>query len=39
MKPVAKAINFIRSKALCHRQFLHDIEAEYEDVLYYNDVR
>ena len=42
MKPVAKAINFIRSKALCHRQFqqfLHDIEAEYGDVLYHKDVR
>ena len=42
MKPVAKAINFIRSKALCHRQFqqfLHDIEAEYGDVLYHNNVR
>ena len=42
MKPVAKAINFTWSKALCHRQFqqfLHDIEAEYGDVLYHNDVR
>ena len=42
MKPVAKAINFIRSKALCHhqfQQFLHDIEAEYGDVLYHNNVR
>jgi len=42
MKPVAKAINFIRSKALRHRQFqqfLNDIEAEYGDVLYHNDVR
>ena len=42
MKPVAKAINFIRSKALCQQcqfhQFLHDIEAEYGDVLYNNDV-
>uniref|UniRef100_K7G2H6 SPIN-DOC-like zinc-finger domain-containing protein n=1 Tax=Pelodiscus sinensis TaxID=13735 RepID=K7G2H6_PELSI len=42
MKPVLKTINFIRSKALCHRQFkqfLLDIQAEYEDVLYHNDVR
>ena len=42
MKLVAKAINFIRSKALCHRQFqqfLHDIEAEYGDVSYHNNVR
>ena len=42
MKPVAKAINFIRSKALYHhqfQQFLHDIDAEYGDVLYHNDVR
>ncbi|XP_026027535.1 general transcription factor II-I repeat domain-containing protein 2 [Astatotilapia calliptera] len=42
MKPVAKTVNCIRSKALCHRQFqqfLHDIQAEYGDVIYYNDVR
>ncbi|XP_077340540.1 general transcription factor II-I repeat domain-containing protein 2-like [Lithobates pipiens] len=42
MKPVVKTINFIRSKAMCHRQFkqfLLDIQAEYEDVLYHNDVR
>lgn len=34
--------NYIRSKALCHRQFqqfLHDIRAEYGDVVYHNDVR
>ena len=42
MKPVAKAINFILFKVLCHRQFQqfqHNIEAEYEDVSYHNDVR
>ncbi|XP_070405911.1 general transcription factor II-I repeat domain-containing protein 2-like [Nothobranchius furzeri] len=42
MKPVMKAINYIRSKELCHRQFqqfLLDIQAEYGDVLYHNDVR
>ncbi|KAL3968683.1 KRAB domain-containing zinc finger protein [Sarotherodon galilaeus] len=42
MKPVAKTINCIRSKALYHQeyqQFLHDIQAEYGDVIYYNDVR
>ncbi|XP_072303167.1 general transcription factor II-I repeat domain-containing protein 2 [Eucyclogobius newberryi] len=42
MKPVIKAINYIRSKALCHRQFqqfLIDIQAEYGDVVYHNDVR
>ncbi|CAM1292725.1 Uncharacterised protein r2_g183 [Pycnogonum litorale] len=42
MKPVAKAINSIRSKALTHRQFqqfLRDIQAEYGDVIYHNDVR
>lgn len=42
MKPVIKAINYIRSKALCHRQFqqfLLDIQAEYGDVIYHNDVR
>ncbi|XP_070398336.1 general transcription factor II-I repeat domain-containing protein 2 [Nothobranchius furzeri] len=42
MKPVIKAINYICSKTLCHRQFqqfLLDIQAEYEDVLYHSDVR
>uniref|UniRef100_A0A087XRL1 HAT C-terminal dimerisation domain-containing protein n=1 Tax=Poecilia formosa TaxID=48698 RepID=A0A087XRL1_POEFO len=42
MKPMIKAINYIRSKALCHRQFqqfLVDIQAEYGDVVYHNDVR
>ncbi|XP_078271885.1 general transcription factor II-I repeat domain-containing protein 2 isoform X1 [Rhinoraja longicauda] len=42
MKPVVKTINFIRSKALNHpqfQQFLLDIQAEYGDVLYHNDVR
>ena len=42
MKPVVKNINFIRSKALNHRQFqqfLLDMDAEYGDVLYHTDVR
>ena len=42
IKPVTKAINFLRSKALCHRKFqhfLHDIEVEYGDVLNHNNVR
>uniref|UniRef100_A0A096MCI3 HAT C-terminal dimerisation domain-containing protein n=1 Tax=Poecilia formosa TaxID=48698 RepID=A0A096MCI3_POEFO len=42
MKPVIKAINYIRSKALCHlqfQQFLVDIQAEYGDIVYHNDVR
>lgn len=42
MKPVVKAIDSIRSKALHHRQFqqfLLDIQAEYGDVIYHNDVR
>ena len=42
IKPVIKAINSIRSKALFHRQFqqfLLDIQGEYGDVVYHNDVR
>jgi len=42
MKPVVKAINYIRSRALCHRkfqQFLTEIDAEYGDVVHYTDVR
>ncbi|KAK0143094.1 General transcription factor II-I repeat domain-containing protein 2B [Merluccius polli] len=42
MQPVVKTINFIRSKALHHRQFqrfLLDIDAEYGDVIYHTDVR
>lgn len=47
MKPGIKAINYIHSKALDHRQFqqfLIDIHAEYYmiwiwDVVYHNDVR
>ncbi|GAA6095214.1 general transcription factor II-I repeat domain-containing protein 2-like [Tachysurus ichikawai] len=37
---VIKTINYIRTKALCHRQFqqfLLDIQAEYGDVVYHND--
>lgn len=42
MKKVVKAVNFIRSRGLNHRQFkefLNDIECEYGDVLYYSEVR
>ncbi|XP_073670885.1 general transcription factor II-I repeat domain-containing protein 2 [Paramisgurnus dabryanus] len=42
VSPLVKAINFIRAKALYHRQFqqfLSDIEAQYGDVIYHNDVR
>lgn len=42
MKPVVNAINSIRSKAPHHRwfqQFLLDIQAEFRDVIYHNDVR
>ncbi|KAF4087849.1 hypothetical protein AMELA_G00076080 [Ameiurus melas] len=42
MKPVIKTINYIRSKALCHRQFqqfLLHIQAEYGDVVHHNNVR
>ena len=42
MQSVAKGIKFIWYKALCHcqfHQFLHDIEVEYGDVSYHNDVR
>lgn len=39
---VVKAINLICAKALYHRQFqqfLSDIEAQYGNVIYHNDVR
>jgi putative ubiquitin-RnfH superfamily antitoxin RatB of RatAB toxin-antitoxin module len=42
MKKVVKAVNFIRSRGLNHRQFkefLNEIECEYGDVLYYSEVR
>lgn len=42
MKPVVKTIHFIGSKGLYYQQFqqfLQDIQAEYRDVLYHNDVR
>ena len=41
MKPVVKAITYIRSRALCHhqfQQFLKEIDAEYGDVVYYTEV-
>ena len=37
MKPVIKAINYIRSRAMC--QFQLDIQADNGDVVYHNDVR
>lgn len=42
MSDVVKIINHIRSRALKHRQFrdfLAEIESEYEDVLYFTEVR
>ena len=42
MKKVEKAVNFIQSRGLNQRQFkefLNEIECEYRDVLYYNEVR
>jgi len=42
INPVTKAINYIRSSTLRHRQFhafLEDIQAEYKDVPYHTPVR
>ncbi|XP_071060599.1 general transcription factor II-I repeat domain-containing protein 2A-like [Pseudochaenichthys georgianus] len=42
MSVVVKCINHIRSRGLKHRQFrafLEEIESEYEDVLYFTEVR
>ncbi|XP_037129559.1 general transcription factor II-I repeat domain-containing protein 2A-like [Syngnathus acus] len=42
MSDVVRIINHIRSRALKHRQFrdfLAEIESEYEDVLYFTEVR
>lgn len=42
MKPMVKTINFIQGKDLNHCQFqwfLHDMEAEYGDLIDQNDVR
>ena len=42
MKPVIRAVNFIRSHALIHRQFqtfLKEIDAEYSDLSYHTAVR
>lgn len=42
IKPVTQIINFIRSKALNHRQFdsfLKEINSEFEGVFYYTEVR
>ncbi|XP_060881678.1 general transcription factor II-I repeat domain-containing protein 2B-like [Metopolophium dirhodum] len=42
MKDVVKIVNFIRSRALNHREFknfLSEIDAEQGDVIYFTDVR
>ncbi|PVD36572.1 hypothetical protein C0Q70_03557 [Pomacea canaliculata] len=42
MKIVVSTVNFIRSQALNHRtfkEFLTEIECEYEDVLFHSEVR
>ena len=42
MSKVVSSINFIKSRALNHRQFkefLKDVEAEYGDLVYYCEVR
>lgn len=42
MKVVVTAVNFIKNRGLNHRQFkafLSDIEAEYQDLIYYCEVR
>ena len=42
MSKVVSSINFIKSRALNHRQFkefLEDVEAEYGDLVYYCEVR
>ncbi|GLV33226.1 hypothetical protein CBL_08394 [Carabus blaptoides fortunei] len=42
MEIVISTVNFIRSKALNHRQFmdfLADMDAEYGDVIYFSEVR
>lgn len=42
LKPIIKAINFIRSRSLNHRQFqafLKELEAEFKDIIYYTAVR
>ncbi|XP_025116165.1 general transcription factor II-I repeat domain-containing protein 2-like [Pomacea canaliculata] len=42
IEPVISVVNIIKLKALNHRQFkslLEDMETEYEDVLYHNNVR
>ncbi|XP_072377810.1 general transcription factor II-I repeat domain-containing protein 2-like [Diabrotica undecimpunctata] len=42
VKVVVSIVNFIKSRALNHRQFkqfLDDIESEYGDLLYYTEVR
>lgn len=42
MKDIIQIVNFIRSQGLNHREFqtfLNDMDAEYEDVVYYTQVR
>ena len=42
MGPVIKAVNFIRSRGLNHRQFqrfLDDLDTEHQDLAYFSEVR
>ena len=42
VEDITKIINFIRGKALIHREFgafLKEIESEYSDVIFYTEVR
>ena len=42
MKVVVETVNFIRARALNHRQFkqlLEELDANYKDVLYFSQVR
>ena len=42
MSVVTKTINFIRSKGLRHREFqelLHSMDADFDDIPYYTEVR
>ena len=42
MNAVISAVNFIRARALNHRQFnrfMKEIDANYKDVLYFSQIR
>ena len=42
MDDVISAVNFIRARAVNHRQFnqlMEEIEANYKDVLYFSQIR